>query len=158
MNVRRTDSTGSGRRTTPAREVRAARCIMAPVAQAATSPARASTPPDPPAPAAAADSMPKRWLDFMYVHRTFTFVLMVAFFLLFGVTSVNLFVLLKMNIDLFIQYGWIVIEDGALEQLVDLLGSAFLSIVFYLVFKICERVLVERLTEKKFGPGGAAPR
>ena len=102
--------------------------------------------------------MPKRWLDFLYVHPWLTFVLMVAFFLLFGVTSVNLFVLLKMNIDLFIQYGWMVVEDGALEQLVDLLASAFLSIAFYVVFKIFERVLIERLTEKKFGPGSNAPR
>ncbi len=95
--------------------------------------------------------MPKRWLDFLYARRTLTLVLMVAFFLLFGITSVNLFVLLKMNIDLFLEYGAMVIADGALEQLFDLLLSAFLSIVFYLAFKICERVLVERMTEKKFG-------
>jgi hypothetical protein len=102
--------------------------------------------------------MPKRWLDYLYVHPWLTFLLMVVFFLLFGVTSVNLFVLLKMNIDLFIQYGWIVIEDGALEQLVDLIASSLLSIGFYVVFKIFERVLIERLTEKKFGPGADAPR
>ena len=95
--------------------------------------------------------IPKRWLDFLYARRALTFALMVGFFLLFGVTSVNLFVLLKMNIDLFIEYGAMVIEDGALEQLVDLIGSAVLSIAFYMAFKICERVLVERMTEKKFG-------
>ena len=102
--------------------------------------------------------MPRRWLDFLYAHPWLTLVLMVAFFLCFGVTSVNLFVLLKMNIDLFIQYGLMVIEDGALEQLVDLIVSATLSIVFYLVFKVCERVLVEKLTAKKFGAGDEAPR
>src|SRR5262249_33675750 len=67
--------------------------------------------------------MPRRWIDFLYGHPALTFVLMVAFFIFFGVTSVNLFVLLKMNIDLFIQYGLIVIADGALEQLFDLLTS-----------------------------------
>ncbi len=102
--------------------------------------------------------IPKRWLDFLYVHPWLTFGLMVGFFVLFGITSVNLFVLLKMNIDLFIEYGAMVIADGALEQLVDLIGSAILSIVFYLLFKVCERLLVERLTAKKFGAGGAAPR
>ena len=101
--------------------------------------------------------MPKRWLDYLYAHPWLTFVLMVGWFLLFGVTSVNLFVLLKMNIDLFIQYGAMVIADGALEQLVDLLLSAALSIVFYLQFKVCERLLVERLTAKRYG-AGAAPR
>ena len=102
--------------------------------------------------------IPKRWLDFLYARAWLTFVLMVAFFLLFGITSVNLFVLLKMNIDLFIEYGAMVIADGALEQLVDLIGSAILSIVFYLLFKVCERLLVERLVARKFGAGGAAPR
>ena len=41
--------------------------------------------------------------------------------------TVNIFVLLKANIDLFVEYGLMVIGDGALEQLVDLLGSAYLS-------------------------------
>jgi hypothetical protein len=102
--------------------------------------------------------LPKRWLDFLYARPWLTFAVMVGFFLLFGITSVNLFVLLKMNIDLFLEYGTMVIADGALEQLGDLLGSAALSIVFYLAFKVCERLLVERLTAKKFGAGGAAPR
>jgi hypothetical protein len=95
--------------------------------------------------------MPRRWIDFLYRYPLLTFVLMVTFFLFFGVTSVNLFVLLKMNIDLFLQYGLMVIADGALEQLLDLVGSATLSIVFFLAFKVCERVLVEKLTAKKFG-------
>ena len=102
--------------------------------------------------------MPRRWIEFLYAHPLVTFVAMVAFFLFFGVTSVNLFVLLKLNIDLFIQYGLMVIADGALEQLVDLVVSATLSILFYLVFKVCERIMVERLTARKFGSSGDAPR
>ena len=101
--------------------------------------------------------MPRRWLDFFYAHPWLTFVLMVGFFLLFGITSVNLFVLLKMNIDLFIEYGAMVIADGALQQLVELIGSAALSIVFFLAFKVCERILVERLTERKFGTAARPP-
>jgi hypothetical protein len=101
--------------------------------------------------------LPKRWLDFLYARPWLTFVVMVAFFLLFGITSVNLFVLLKMNIDLFIEYGAMVIEDGALQQLFELLTSAALSIVFYLAFKVCERLLVERLVARKFGAGAAPP-
>ena len=94
--------------------------------------------------------MPQSWIDFLYAHPRLTFLLMGILFLLFGITSVNLFVLLKMNIDLFIQYGPMVIADGALEQLIDLIGSAFLSMVFYILFKVCERVLVERLTAGRF--------
>ena len=101
--------------------------------------------------------MPRRWLDFLYAHPWLTFVLMVTLFLCFGATSVNLFMLLKMNLDLFLQYGLMVIEDGALEQLFDLISSAILSIIFYLLFKVCERLLVERLTAKKFGASVNAP-
>ena len=68
-----------------------------------------------------------------------------AFFLLFGVTSVNLFVLLKMNVDLFLEYGLMVIEDGALQQLIELLGSAYLSMLFWLLFRLCERIIIERM-------------
>jgi hypothetical protein len=95
--------------------------------------------------------IPKSWLDFLFRHPLLNFLLMGACFLLFGFTSVNLFVLLKANIDLFLQYGLMVIEDGALEQLVDLVGSAYLSVLFLLLFKIGERVLVERLTDERFG-------
>ena len=94
--------------------------------------------------------MPQRWIDFLFARPKLTFVLMGILFLLFGITSVNLFVLLKMNIDLFLEYGLMVIADGALQQLFDLIGSAYLSLVFYILFKVCERVLVERLTANRF--------
>jgi len=102
--------------------------------------------------------MPRHWIEFLFRRPRLTFALMGAWFLLFGVTSVNLFVLLKANIDLFVEYGLMVIGDGALEQLVDLLGSAYLSMAFYTLFKVCERILVERLTAKRFGPKRARPR
>ena len=102
--------------------------------------------------------MPALWINFLFRRPRLTFVLMGALFLLFGVTSVNLFVLLKANVDLFLEYGLMVIADGALEQLLDLLGSAYLSMVFYILFKLCERILVERLTAKRFGPRKAKMR
>ena len=90
--------------------------------------------------------IPRRWIDFLYRHPKLTFLLMGMFFLAFGFTSVNLFVVLKANIDLFLEYGAMVIADGALQQLVEIIGSSYLSIVFYVLFKVCERILVERLT------------
>ncbi len=47
----------------------------------------------------------QRWLDFLYRHAWLTFVLMGLSFLLFGFYSVNLFVLLKANVELILQYG-----------------------------------------------------
>lgn len=93
--------------------------------------------------------MPARWIDFFFRHPRLTFVLMGAWFLMFGVTSVNLFVQLKANIDLFVEYGLMVIDDGALQQLGELLGWTYLSMIFYLLFKLFERILVERLTANR---------
>jgi hypothetical protein len=100
------------------------------------------------------------FVRFLFRRPRLTFALMGGFFLLFGLTSVNLFVLLKLNLDLFFEYGLMVIADGALQQLIELLGSAYLSMVFYVLFRVCERVLVERVTAKRFGPrrGRSTPR
>ena len=92
--------------------------------------------------------IPRPWIGFLYRHPKLTFLVMGVFFLLFGFTSVNLFVVLKANIDLFVEYGAMVIEDGALRQLVEIIGNSYLSIVCYVCFKICERILIERLTGK----------
>ena len=90
------------------------------------------------------------WVYFLFRNPLLTFALMGLCFVLFGVTSINLFFLLKANITLFIEYGLMVIEDGALDQLFELLGMAYLSMLFYIIFKVCERILVERLTRRRF--------
>lgn len=92
------------------------------------------------------------WILFLFRYPIVTFVLLGIFFLLFGVISINLFFLLKANLNLFLDYGLMVVDDGALEQLFELLGSAYLSMLFWILFKLCERVLVERLTRRRFGP------
>ena len=91
---------------------------------------------------------PLRLPEFLFRHPWFTFVLMGAAFLLFGITSVNLYMLLAANIGLFVEYGTMVIADGALRQLAGLLGSGVLCMLFFLLFALCDRTLVRRLTEK----------
>src|SRR3954451_12331273 len=90
----------------------------------------------------------QQWLDVLYRLPVLTFVLMVLSFFLFGYFSVNLFVLLKANIDLILEYGYMALEDGAAQQLVELLFTAYLSVLFFLCFKVCERVLVDRITRR----------
>jgi len=92
--------------------------------------------------------VPRGWLDFLYRHPFFTFILMGLSFLLFGFYSVNLFVMLKANIELILEYGMMAMADGAAQQLVELLFAAYLSMLFFLGFKLCERILVARLTRK----------
>jgi hypothetical protein len=93
--------------------------------------------------------IPQSCSAFLSRHPLLTFVLMGAFFLLFGVLSVNLFFLFKANISLFIRYGLSVIDDGALDQLLELLGQALLCVLCFVLFAICERILVKRLTAKR---------
>ena len=90
----------------------------------------------------------RRLIDYLFRHMVLTYVLMGAFFMLFGVTSVDLYYLLKANITLFIEYGAMVIDDGALRQLVELLALALLSIGFFVLCALCERILVKRLMAK----------
>ena len=55
--------------------------------------------------------------------------------------------LFKANFDLYLEHGAMVIDDGALRQLIELIAYGYLSLLFYLLFKACERILVERLTQ-----------
>jgi hypothetical protein len=93
--------------------------------------------------------MRNRLLDLLWKRLWLTFLLMGVFFLLFGVLTVNIFVLLKANIDLYVDYGAMVIADGALLQLAELIGYGYLSLLFYVLFKACEHVLVTRLAGEK---------
>jgi hypothetical protein len=90
----------------------------------------------------------RRTIDFLYRHAAVTYVLMGVAFMLFGITSVDLFFTLKANINLFVEYGATVIEDGALRQLVELLGMALLSIALFICFAAFERILIKRLMSK----------
>jgi hypothetical protein len=91
-------------------------------------------------------AIPRAAISFLFRHPWLTFLLLGACFLLFGVTSVNLFVLLMNNVNLFIEYGVMVIDDGALRQLAELVGLACLSGILYVGFAVCDRTLLRRLT------------
>ena len=99
------------------------------------------------------DTMRTQLIDVLWKRRWLTFLLMGLFFLLFGAMTVNIFVLLKANIDLYLDYGTMVIADGALLQLAELIGYGYLSMLFYVLFKACEHVLVTHLTGDRHRKG-----
>ncbi len=84
------------------------------------------------------------WFRRLLVKRKWlTFILMCVFFLMFGLSSLNIVYMFHANINLFLDNGIImVIRDGGLQQLVELIGSGFLSMASYFLFKCCEYVLV----------------
>lgn len=77
------------------------------------------------------------------------FLLAGALFMGFGAVSFNLFRLLQANLALFAEYGAMVIDDGALRQLVELLLLGYASLMLWLAFKTCEGWLVGRLMRGK---------
>jgi len=85
----------------------------------------------------------------VFSRRWLTFVVMSLSFLAFGAGTFNLFILLKANTELLLEHGWIAMGDGAAQQLVELLITACLSMVAYLLFKACEHSLVHWLTQSK---------
>lgn len=78
-------------------------------------------------------------------HWTLTAVIMCASVFIFSVSSVNIFFLLKANLGFIAEHGADALAEGALMQLFELTGLSLVSAFFYIVFRACERVLVERL-------------
>jgi len=68
---------------------------------------------------------------------------MTVSFLAFGYFSINLFLLFKANIDAINAYGFMVLKEGAAIQLLGLLANAFISVFFYSIWKVCERLVVD---------------
>ena len=74
-----------------------------------------------------------------------TYAVMVLSFLIFGAASVNLAQTFLLNIRLIQEHGWLVLMDGAVDQLLELLLTAGFSVGFYLMFKSCESVMLQKI-------------
>lgn len=77
------------------------------------------------------------------VNRPFlTFFCMFLAALVFGLCSYNLFSLLSSNLDLIVDHGVMALRDGALKQLMMLIFYGIISLCAYVLFKVCEHLLV----------------
>ncbi len=83
----------------------------------------------------------------VFSRRWLTFTVMGLAFLAFGAGTFNLFFVLKANSDLVFEHGWMALGDGAAQQLVELLVTAYLSMAAYVLFKACEHRLVYWLAQ-----------
>ena len=91
----------------------------------------------------------KRWFrKTVLKRRSTTFVVMGVAFLAFGVGTLNLFIVLKTNLDLLSEYGWQAVMDGGAAQLLELVVTGYVSLAAYVVFKACEHALVHHLTDE----------
>ena len=89
------------------------------------------------------------WMAWLHRHPLAAFLLLGLSFLLFGAGTVNLALLLQLNLKLWLDAGWQAAMDGALRQLGELLLSGYAAMAAYIVFKCCEKALVERLTRRE---------
>lgn len=98
---------------------------------------------------AAAASRSHAWLQ---GHPAVCFLLMTLAFLLFGLLSLDLVRLVSANARFLAGAGWMGLwEDGGLGQLLELSLNSLLAIAAYLVFKLCEHILVQRLAYRRGG-------
>lgn len=91
--------------------------------------------------------MKMRFHKLFYWHWSVTLLLLCVSVFIFATASVNIFVLLQANLTLIMEHGTQALRDGALQQLLELVASSIVSAVFYIIFKACERVLVEKLLQ-----------
>lgn len=80
-----------------------------------------------------------------------TFIILGMSFGAFGLVTFDLLFLLRANLTLFWDYGVMVIKDGALTQLVELVLLGYLAMACYIVFKSCEHLLVAHLSGRHAG-------
>jgi predicted TIM-barrel enzyme len=80
-------------------------------------------------------------------HWLLTLGLMGLFGLLFGIVSLNIIALLHANFSLVVTHGAMALMDGALRQLLELVAYGYLSVIFWLLFKACESVLVGKMVQ-----------
>ena len=78
-------------------------------------------------------------------HRLACFGLMVLAFMAFGLLTLDLVRLVGANASLLSMHGWQALQDGGLRQLLELLLSSAAAMAAWLLFKVCETVVVQSL-------------
>lgn len=84
-------------------------------------------------------------LPWLQRHPLITLMLMTLAFLLSGALSVDLVRLLHANLGFLAEHGWQAVQDEGLWQLGGLLLRAFGATLGWLLFKLCETLLLQRL-------------
>ena len=79
-------------------------------------------------------------------HRLACFGLMVASFIAFGLLTLDLVRVVSANVAFIADNGWLGLQDGGLRQLLELLATSVAAMAAWLLFKVCETLLVQSLT------------
>ena len=99
-----------------------------------------------------ADDAPySRFYVFLARRWWAAFILLGVSFVLGGLVTLNLLHMLSANLEFLSSYGFDALREGGFRQLVEIVVSGYFAAACYVVFKLCEKVLVERLSKKKQG-------
>ncbi len=79
------------------------------------------------------------------------FLLMGVSFVAFGLVTLDLLYTLGANFAFLSMYGADAVREGGLVQLLQMVVSGYLAAASYIVFKLCEKILVERLATSNKG-------
>jgi hypothetical protein len=94
-----------------------------------------------------------RFYAFLLHRWWLAFILLGLTFVAGSLLTLNLLHALGANFDFLWMYGGDAIHDGGLRQFVEMAISGYLAAASYVVFKVCEKVLVERLSMNKRNDG-----
>jgi len=94
---------------------------------------------------AVADS---RLFKLLLRHWWLALLVMGISFVLFGIASLNLLAVLQANLRFLLEHGADAVREGALQQLLELVAYGYGAAAFYVVFKVCEKALVTRITHR----------
>jgi hypothetical protein len=90
--------------------------------------------------------------EFFYERPLTTFFVLIFTGLTFGAMTVNIFRLFAANWSFILTHGLMALQEGAFGQTLELLATGMLAMFFYLVFKFCEKILIDRLSARGCRP------
>ena len=96
-----------------------------------------------------ADASYSRIYAFLTKRWWAAFVLLGVSFVLFGLITLNLLHMLSANLEFLSSYGFDALREGGFMQLIEIIVSGYFAAACYVVFKLCEKVLVECLSNKQ---------
>lgn len=97
----------------------------------------------------AAPATRKSLYGLLYEHAWLAFLLMGLSFVLFGVATLNLLYIFRAAWEFLVMHGWDAVREGVLMQMAELVISGYAAAAFYVLFKVCEKALVERVSRPR---------
>ena len=83
--------------------------------------------------------------DLFYRHPIFTFLVLISSGFAFGALTLNIFRLFAANWNFIKTFGVVALHEGALIQTLELILTGIFSMIMFLSFKFCEKILIDRL-------------